>query len=575
MTIRSANSYNLQAYPKIQIDRGSVIKPCIAEQSAADQFIDRTIPTWRRIVHDIWHEGLPYILKYVSNAREPRSANPYYVYFIRTIRYLALLLLHLHQVYLYIYGYFYPYSLMSLDELCNEFTRCPKWTESVIRAFSWHPNFDRCAVAICNDYVYVYHGTSRIRVLRHNSQRKIVDMAWHPTNEQVLIVATQTNILVWRIAENSVTNSRLLDNSQSYAYLAPGVHLIRRGQSSQIDPPNLSESSHENSFRILDNFLSPPIVSLQFDQKGDKLLACSPNSSKIAVIGVKELLESKPDTKGRIKIKVNYLRKFGQGVTKLLWSPTKNRLAVATTSSFIRVHELFAWTSRRWLTQDIAQDLVWSKPSGRILLIANKTEPYLYALPFLDEPQANDVGGNRSITKALDLTATRGELGTLVGGCVQSLAWDREGKRLAISFRDNPESILLYRTVEKPTVEFHQLGIIQSDNGSLPLLMDFHDKFKNGSLLTICWSDGNCQHIPLTYASHEQLRNVSSKANGHDSSLNSSHVNPVSPNSGAKTARSLTNFCHVSGSNSISPYQAALMPINKLQHHKTLFTLEK
>lgn len=573
MTIRSTNQYSLQSYPKIQIDKGSVIKPCVAEQVAADQFIDRSIPTWKRLVQDIWHEGFTFILKYITNLKISPNASIYYIYLVKTVKYLAILLLHLHQAYLCIYGYFYPFSLMSLDELCNQFSRCPRWTDSVIRAFSWHPNFDRCAVAICNDYVYVYHGNNRVRVLRHNNQRKITDMAWHPENEELLIVATQSNLILWKISKNN-SNSKLLDASQGLAYLAPGVHLTKRNVLSDASSAP-SDSLHESNFRIVEGVLNPPIISIQFSQNGDKLYACSPNSSKLAVISVDELLSTKPDAKGKIRIAPKYIRRFGQGLTKLVWSPTKNRLAVSTTSSFMRVFEPVGWSCKSWFTQDTTQDLIWSKPTGRILLVANKTEPILYALPFLDEPLAKDVGGNKSLAKALDLTATVGELGDLIGGRVQSLAWDKEGKRLAISFKDNPESILLYRTVERPTIEFHQLGVIQSENGSHPLLMDFHDKFKNGSLLTICWNDGICQHIPLTYAPQEVSRNsVSSALNGSlNGSLNSSSYALTKSPSQARVPRSLTNFCH--GSNSISPHQGALMPINKLQHQKTLFTVEK
>lgn len=571
MTIRPANQCSLHSYPKIHIDRASVIKPCTAEQAAADQFIDKSIPTWKKLFFDVWQEGIPFMLKHIVGLKTP-NANIYYVYLVKTIKYLALILLHLHQAYLRIYGYFYPYSLMSLDELCNQFSRCPNWTESVIKAFSWHPSSDRCAVAICNDYVYVYHETNRIRILRHNNQRKITDMAWHPTNEEILIVATQTNLILWKIPKNN-PSSKFSDNTPGIAYLAPGVHLIRRNVQTELTS-SLTDNSIENNFRLIDNILMPPIISIQFNKSGDKLFACSPNSSKIAILDVDQILSAKPDVKGKIKVTPHFIRRFGQGLTKLMWSPTKNRLAVSTTSSFMRVFEPFSWTCKNWQTQDTIQDFIWSKPMGRILLVANKTEPYLYALPFLDNPTSKDVGGNRLLAKALDLTATVGELGDLIGGRIQSLAWDAEGKRLAISFKDNPQSILLYRTVERPTIEFHQLGIIQSENGSYPLLMEFHEKFKNGSLLTICWSDGHCQHVPLNYALQEISRNGTASLNGSlNGTLNSSNLDSAKTPTGSRPPRSLTNFCH--GSSSISPHQGALMPINKLQHQKTLFTVDK
>ena len=175
-------------------------------------------------------------------------------------------------------------------------------------------------------------------------------------------------------------------------------------------------------------------------------------------------------------------------------------MVTATTSHLIKVYESLQWSNKKWSSfSNPIQDFVWSRPSGKFLLIAPSDEPCLYALAFLDTALANDVGGTKSIMKALDLSEQLSEDGTVVGGRVKSIVWDKNGKRLAISFKDNPESVLLFRTSEKPTVEFQQISILQSYTGSRPLLMEFHDKFKHGSLLTICWSDGNCQHVPMVY----------------------------------------------------------------------------
>lgn len=612
MSLRPLTSQNLRDYPKIQIDRGSVIRPCNTDQNAADQFIDRHKSSWRKIIYDAWHEGIPFILHWISTLQVPPNSRPYQIYLLRALKYVAFILLHIHRIYIYIYGYFFPYSLLPLDQVCDEFSRCFKWSEAVIRAFAWHPNHDRCALAICNDYVYVYQGATRIKVARHAQQRKITDLAWQPSNKEILVVATQTNIIIWRISENhnySINLLNELSGSRGPAYLSPALQLVMRGkEASQLTAAvngslkpvdsNRSDTSAQvpttgqpSDFKIINDVLPSPMISLQFDQNGSKLFACSPNSSKIAILNVDLLLDSQgldDSLKGRnIKSQkpIEYLTTFGQGFAKLLWSPEKNRLATVTTSNVIRVFEPYSWSHNKWsLQSNPIQDIVWSYPHGRMLLIANKIEPFLYALPFLDNPQAGDVGGNKSVMRALDLTATGTESGELVGGIVHSLVWDKDGKRLAISFKDNSESILLYRTVERPTVEFHQLGVIQSETGGYPLLMQFHDKFKGGSLLTVCWSDGNCQHIPMYYMPNEQTRNGLSINDSfgralnnssfcrtlNNSSFSSSFNDPKSP---PKTPRSLTNFCHVSGNNSISSFPSSLMPINKVQHQTTLFSL--
>lgn len=535
-----------------------MIKPLVDEKLAVDQFIDKPESSWSKILHNIKQEGIPYLLKHLSSLETPANANKYYLYSIKALRYLALLILHIHSVYLHIYGYFYPYSLLSLDEVCNEFSRCPNWTNSVIRAFAWHPNHDRCAVAICNDYIYVYQGDTRIRVLRRNRQHKIVDIAWHPTNIEILAVATQKSVIFWRIVDGP--------HHSSSSYLAPGPN------HQDPDLMAISAQANENNFRIFENVLSPPIISLTFNCDGSKLFACSPNSSKIAVMDINRIFDPNSTEK---EMKPQYMTVFGLGLTKLTWSPVRDRLAVGTTASSIRVFEPFNWSNSKWNTTGVISDLAWSGPSGRMLLVATKNSPCLYALPFLDNPQANDVGGNKSLMKVLDLQPTNSELGSEVGGVVQSLAWDKRGTRLAISFRDNSESILLFRTVEKPTVEFHQLGVIQSDNGSSPLIMEFHDKFKNGSLLTICWSDGNCQHIPLSYTAQELKKTPAGREDYLNGILNHTSNSLKDVNSPQRTPRSLTNFCHVSGNQSISAYPNSLTPINKSQHQTTLFSLSR
>lgn len=583
----TASHIHIHNYPKIQIDKASVIKPCVADQAAADQFINRTVGGWRKLFHDTHQEGPLFLLTWLANIQitdQHSPSNSLYIYLVKFIKHIALFLLHIHSVYLYIYGYFYPYSLLSADQLCNEFSRCPNWTGAIIRAFAWHPNQDRCALAISNDYVYVYQGPTRIRVLRHNLQRKITDLAWQPSDKEVLVVATQTSLLFWRVSENPNGLMGLDDNSRrNFASLAPRLQLIQRQRenikstndphpaASLVNGP--STPSNTDNFKIIHKLLPAPIISIQFDKTGDRVIACSPNSSRIAMVNVTKLLNLKSTEK--CDICIEYIGQFGQGITRLLHSPLRNRLAASTTSVNFKVFETFKWTCNKWtLSQDIIQDMVWSGPQGRMLLIAYRNQPVLYALPFLDDSQPGDVGGNQSLTRALDLTATTSESGDTVGGCVQAFAWDKQGRRLAISFKDNPESILLYKTVERPTLEFHQLGVLKSDNSSHPLLMSFHDKFKDGSLLTICWSDGTCQHMTFSHTSNEQARNHvlgEDRANGSFNQTKNSFAE--ANNSVHKTPRSLTNFCHISGNNSISSYSSSLLPINKVQQQTTLFSL--
>lgn len=450
-------------YPDLHIDRATVIKPCVAQEKASDLFLDKSVSRWNQL----WTQ-----LRFV-------------VEFFR-------------HIYLVIRGYLYPYSSYPLDEVCDIFSRCAKWSSSPIRAFAWHPNHDRCALAICNDYIYVYQGATRIRILRQVHQYKIVDLAWKPNDANVLAVATQTKIIIWSLTPDQSTQ-----------------------------------------FNLIDPKLSPPIVKIQFN--GSELFACSPNSYKIIAIDLNNLNGSP---------RIKSVGSIGRGVTQILWSPNGNRLASTTTSCSFRVFEPFSWSSKCWKIEGhLIQDMAWSRPNGRMLLLASRNEPCVYALPFLDQPEANDVGGNKSLMRVLNLQPTRSEMGT-IGGFVQSLAWDKNGQRLAISFKDNTDSVLLYRTLERQTVEFQQLGIIKSKSNSSAQLIQFHDNFKDGSLLTVCWSDGSCQHITFNYSNHEYMSLYESR-----SGINSDV---------AKSPRSMTSFCHVS--------DAPMLPMGKCQNQNGLFS---
>lgn len=549
--------------PKISIDPATVIKPCITNQTARESFIDKPMPSWKPFLCELKNEGLLSILRLLANLKLPPVANPYKFYCTKAIKLFATAILYLIQIYTSVYTYFYPYSQLSLDQLCDEFSRCHGWSTAVIRSFAWHPNYDRCALAICNDCIYVYEKTTKIRLLRHHHMRKIVDICWQPNNKEVLAVATQTKIILWHITEqhhDSVLSHSIKTQTSN---IAPSLRLLSKARlndtarslantltSSQLNSTNNStthaqtESSNATAkpnFRILENLLEPPIVSLKFDGTGQTLCASSPNSSKLVLINVDSLLSSN-ETSKQNNSHVTYIRKYGQGMTRVVWSPTNNRLVVGTTSNYFRAFEPFGWSSSTWKTTGLVKDMAWSKPEGRILLLATKESKCLYGLPFFDNPTAGDVGGNKSIVNVLDFTERQAESGNLVGGRVQAMIWDKSGKRLAVSFRDNSDSIMLFKTQEKPTVEFTQIGLIQSDNGSIPLIMEFHDKFKNGSLLTICWSDGNCQHIPLTYSLHEPAAKPSTPNGRLNASASLYQGSPAEP-------RSLTSFCHVTRKN--------------------------
>jgi aladin len=142
--------------------------------------------------------------------------------------------------------------------------------------------------------------------------------------------------------------------------------------------------------------------------------------------------------------------------------------------------------------------------------------------------------------------------GQMVGGAVHDMVWDQNSQRLVISFRDNPEFLAVFRTNTRSILEIEPLGLIHGLPGEKPLLMDFHDSFKKGSLLTICWSSGFLSHIPFQY-----------------SVLPAVTRHPGASSVMTSTPRSLTSFCRSPGLMSSPPSSPVASPI---PNHRSLMT---
>jgi aladin len=94
-------------------------------------------------------------------------------------------------------------------------------------------------------------------------------------------------------------------------------------------------------------------------------------------------------------------------------------------------------------------------------------------------------------------------------GCegIEKIAWDASGERLAVSYKGGDENykglIAIYDTRRTPIVSASLVGFIRGP-GENPkaLSFSFHDKFKQGPLLSVCWSTGFCCTYPLIFRSH-------------------------------------------------------------------------
>merc|ERR1712226_1371016 len=100
----------------------------------------------------------------------------------------------------------------------------------------------------------------------------------------------------------------------------------------------------------------------------------------------------------------------------------------------------------------------------------------------------------------MDLAAVLLPSGQSAGGLVQDLHWDPTGRRLAVSFTDT-DYLLLLRSRPGPLPgRLSLVGWVVGRSGERPTAFQFQaSPVSVGALLSIGWSSGRLQHIPLVF----------------------------------------------------------------------------
>ncbi|XP_062855582.1 aladin isoform X2 [Trichomycterus rosablanca] len=331
------------------------------------------------------------------------------------------------------------------------------WSDSTVRSFAWHPHTDKFAVALLDDSIRIYSSRSTTTpTLKHRLQRSVSAVGWKPLCASALAVACHTCLLVWH-----------------------------------VDPNSLSTRPSSGCAQVLSHPGHSPVTSIAWSPSGSLLVSASPVDTAMMVWDV------------AAESCVPLQRVGGGGVTNLLWSPDGGRLLAATPSALFRVWETKMWTCERWpCLKGRCQSACWS-PDGTRLLFSVQGEAVIYALTFSDM-----TGGPKAAVVVADLSETTfNELAgdVVVGGEVQSLAWDPTGERLAVLLKGRSESsnhpavIAVFKTRSGPIFELLPCGFVQGEAGAEPRLIHFHPHFQHGAQLTVCWSNGRISHVPFYF----------------------------------------------------------------------------
>lgn len=523
------------AYPNINIDPRQIIKPTVVKSKFSTDFIVQP--------QSIWKKALNFIRSYQFMSAFTLIANLQYKTLNEcltltekvksiiqlSIQKMAQGIVWIHDQLIKIYSSFYPYAMLPPEEMGQIFSQALDWQNGVIRSFRWHPTALKAALALSNDDVFIYSSSDTIvLLLRHPFQKNIIDIIWNPKIETEVAVVCQGVIVIWSVKTDPsneksripLSNAILIEKEVKKLYPITSVIYDPTGTQLFVSSPSSSK------VLILDhpNCPSPPAATSS--------LVSSPISPNFKSPQVKNVTLIK---KEETKEKVEFIRKWGQGVHRLIFSPNGSRLLTLPASNCIRVYEKLAWSSRKWGSQhmsDLCQCAVWSKPLGHYLLVAPRKDPSIYAVAFYDQPLAGEVGGESTFMKVLDLSEYELPNGQMVGGAIHNMAWDKNSARLVIAFEENSEYLAVFKTSVRSILEIEPLGYIHGNPGEKPLAMDFHDSFKKGSLLTICWSSGFISHLPFQY----ELQSTVHK----NRSLDVSRVRNVSTTS---TPRNLTSYC--------------------------------
>ncbi|KQJ92442.1 hypothetical protein BRADI_4g43700v3 [Brachypodium distachyon] len=121
-------------------------------------------------------------------------------------------------------------------------------------------------------------------------------------------------------------------------------------------------------------------------------------------------------------------------------------------------------------------------PEGRVALLSFSNSTTLGSIHFSSKPPSLD---------AHLLPVELPEISSLiVSRGIEKLAWDASGERLALSFKDGNETyhglVAVYDVRRSPLISVSLVGFIRGPGeGVKPLAFAFHNKFKQGPLLSV------------------------------------------------------------------------------------------
>jgi len=427
----------LESYPTLLIDSDS-IRPSYSKETIKSAFLPKNESTGVALLSQWREEGVPGVLG--SLKESPRSQ----------ISWLAGVLLAVWRIPSSLQTFFYPHLRLSPQEMLSTFCLTRDWFESPVRCLAWHPHTRKLAVVSRDDCVRIGgNGAKTKPILRHTGQRGISCLSWKPCGSAELAVGCRVGIMLWTLDPASV---------------------VSRPSTSCVRP--LIQPGHA------------PVITLAWHPAGKLLASGSPADPTMLIWSV----ASEQCAPVR--------RVSGGGISLLRWSAGGSRLLAATPGRTFRVWNTKSWKPERWTVPGLESAVAcaaWSADSNH-LVFATSDEPLLYAVSFISETD--------SAVPVLDLSEVIVDSGCdlLGGGLAQNIVWEPAGHRLAVAFRSTP-LVAVFSTRTGRSLSLTPCGWIRGAEDEFATCLEFEADFsEGGAVLTVGWSSGRVQHVPLLYS---------------------------------------------------------------------------
>ncbi|CAK7339887.1 unnamed protein product [Dovyalis caffra] len=353
-----------------------------------------------------------------------------------------------------------------------------------LQGVSWHQHKHIIAFISGPNQVIVrdYEDSGKdASILSNGAQRDIKALEWRPNGGKSLSVACKGGICIW--AASYPGNAATVRPSA-----APYLGTLTRGSGGRWTLVDFLRSHNEEQISALSwspdgrypNQFKFEVLYFTF------LASASCESSSFTIWDVSQGLGTP-------------IRRGLGGISTLKWSPTGDYFFAAKFDGTFYLWETNTWTSEPWSSSSgFVTGATWD-PDGRIIVIAFSGSSTLGSIHFASKPPSLD---------AHLLPVDLPEITTLAGSeGVEKVAWDASGERLAISYKGGDDNykglVAIYDIRRTPLISASLIGFIRGPGDNpMPIAFSFHDKFKQGPLLSVSWSSGFCCTYPLIFHSH-------------------------------------------------------------------------